>query len=157
MSKIIALTHGKVAQVSNADFKTLNQRKWQFDGRYAICKIGTKTVYMHREIMHTPKAMDTDHINGDKLDNRRTNLRICNRSQNMANCQTRNTNTSGYKGVCWDKANSKWQVHITIDGRAVKLGRFANLLDAARAYDKAAKEMFGDFAKTNFQKGSIRV
>jgi hypothetical protein len=150
MTKIIALTQGKETIVDDEDYEWLMQWKWFFDGRYAIRKLGTKTIYMHREIMKTPVGKDTDHINGDKLYNRHVNLRVCNRSQNMANCKTRNTNTSGYKGVCWDKANSKWQVHITINGKAYKLGRFSSLLDAAHAYDQAALERQGDFAKTNF-------
>jgi flagellar basal body rod protein FlgC len=105
---------------------------------------------MHRLIMNTPDGMDTDHINSNGLDNRRQNLRICTHAENLANRKKQISNTSGYKGVSWDKSCKKWAANISICGKYKKLGRFTDLVEAARAYDAAAKEVYGEFAKPNF-------
>jgi hypothetical protein len=93
----------------------------------------------------------TDHINGDGLDNRRTNLRQATPTQNNANCGIRGHNTSGYKGVSLrpDRGN-RWRATIRIHGLQYFLGLFDDVEDAARAYDAAALELFGDFARLNF-------
>lgn len=102
---------------------------------------------MHREIVGTPEGMDTDHINGDKLDNRRSNLRICTHAQNGANRGPQKNGSSGYKGVSYHC--KKWRVQICINGKTKRLGGFNSLLDAAKAYDKAARKYHGEFARTN--------
>jgi hypothetical protein len=155
MTKIIPLTQGKEAIVDDDDYEWLNQWKWCFvKTGYAIRgkrRPERGIILMHREIMHTPNGMYTDHINGDKLCNLRCNLRICTASQNIANTNKLQNNTSGYKGVYFEKERNKWVAGIhDKKNRHIKLGRFKNKIDAAKAYDKAAREMFGEFAKTNF-------
>jgi len=93
-----------------------------------------------------------DHINGDKADNRLCNLRECSRVQNGRNQKLSHVNTSGFKGVCWHKASNKWMACIGINKKQKHLGLYYTAEDAAIAYDTAAREMYGEFAKTNFPK-----
>ena len=150
--KTIELTQGKVTIVDDDDFERLNQWKWRYNTNgYAIRSIsrkpGKRTIRMHREIIGTPDGMETDHINCNKLDNRKENLRFCNRSQNEANRFKYNNNTSGRKGICWNKDRQKWVAQIQVNGKGVYLGRFTDIEDAAKAYEKAATEYFGEFAR----------
>lgn len=106
--KKIKLTQGKYAIVDDEDFEWLNQWKWcycKYVIRDIILNKKNKRIYMHRLIMNTPEKMQTDHINGNKLDNRRNNLRICTQSQNNMNRKISKLNTSGYRGIYWDKDN----------------------------------------------------
>ena len=154
MAKIITLTDGKETLVDDEDFEFLNHWKWRNSNGYA--KRGSlknghfHTVNMHRVIMHTPDGMETDHINGNRLDNRKENLRICSHSENAYNAPKKISNTSGYKGVYWDKFNNKWRASITVSNKTVRLGRFINIIDAVNSYDSAARRYFGEFARTNF-------
>lgn len=90
-----------------------------------------------------------DHINGDKLDNRAVNLRPCTNAENLRNGLSRG-GSSRFKGVCFHKQNKNWISSITLNGKTTHLGSFESEVDAAIAYDKAAKEMHGKFARTNF-------
>lgn len=102
---------------------------------------------MHRLIMNTPKGIEVDHINHNGLDNRKTNLRNCRRNDNKKNRVA--WGKSKYVGVC-HLDNNKFLAHIRINGRLKHLGIFLNEEDAARAYDKAAKEYHGEFANFNY-------
>lgn len=102
--------------------------------------------------MNVSSALQIDHIDGDGLNNTKQNLRICTQSENVMNQSIRSDNSSGYKGVWWDKQTNKWRAGIIISGKTVYLGRFDFLVNAARAYDFAAKELFGEFSKLNFPK-----
>lgn len=95
--------------------------------------------------MNPPEGLVVDHINGNKLDNRRSNLRICTQSQNL---NGRNTN-KGYIGVSWDKFRGKWKANIGKDYQKIFLGRFDTAEEAARVYDEKAVELFGEFARLN--------
>ena len=157
MTKEIRLTQGKVALVDDVLFGWLNQFKWFFrkDGYVAKSIYNKltgerKQIRMHREIMNFPDGMEIDHINGDKLDNRRENLRICTMGQNRANRGLQRNSSSGYKGVYFEEARNKWRAQIEINNRRLHLGYFNNAEKAAFAYDTAAKKYFGEFAKLNF-------
>ena len=153
MTKSITLTQGKSVLVDDEDFEKLNQHKWYYHQGYAFRKAGPRifqvSIFMHREIMQTPDGMETDHINGDSLDNRRENLRICTHAENLRNRKMNSGNKSGYKGVYWFSQRGKWRAAITLNGKNVHLGLFTDPADAAKAYDKAAQEHFGEFARTN--------
>lgn len=117
---------------------------------YAMREVEDKTTYMHRVIMNCPEGMQVDHINGNKKDNRRSNLRICSASQNMANRSKPSNNTSGYKGVGWRKSRCKWIASIRVNSNLYHLGSFDCKHQAALTYDIAAKKYFGEFADLNF-------
>jgi len=151
MAKSIPLTQGKMALVDDEDFDKLNQYKWCFDGQYAQSKIGNKTTRMHRVIFDSPQV---DHVDGDGLNNQRSNLRACNHTQNQMNSVKRKSLSiklsSKYKGVSWHKQTEKWRARIQTSQGCLYLGLFEVEEDAARAYDEAAKENFGEFARLNF-------
>jgi len=135
------------AIVDDEDFAYLNQWRWYFNSRgYATKKKKQKIIYMHRLIINTPKGMETDHINGNGLDNRRSNLRICTRSQNAINTGKYKTNTSGYKGVSWDKKNKKWRVQIKYNGIKFHLKEFSNKYIASKIRKRIERKLFGKFA-----------
>lgn len=96
-----------------------------------------------------------DHINENGLDNRKTNLREATHATNGRNVGPRATNTSGFKGVTWSKRSRKWAARIQVDGRSIYLGVHVDIKDAARAYDAAAIEHFGEFARLNFNETEI--
>lgn len=151
--KKIKLTQGKYALVDEADFECLNQFKWHYNFYgYAVCnsvRIGNYT-YMHRLLLGLQKGdkKEGDHINHNKLDNRRCNLRICTKQQNLWNMESK-TGVSKYKGVHLNKRSNKWYAQLqTQNGRYI--GSFNLEIEAAKAYDKKAKEIFGEFAKLNF-------
>jgi hypothetical protein len=147
--RTIKLTQGKFAIVDDCDFEWLNQWKWHYSAGYVVSKMGGKNIYLHRFILQTPPKMDTDHINHNKLDNRRKNLRVATRSQNKQNTLISRANKSGFKGVWWDNLRNKWHVIIRINGKSKFLGRTPDLKKAASLYDEAAKKIFGNYAFTN--------
>jgi len=109
-----------------------------------------KVIHMHREVarrMGLDLSNEIDHINGDKLDNRRENLRSATRSQNKMNSGKPKNNTSGYKGVCWYKRGNKWRAQIGINGKLKHLGYFEDKEEAAKAYKKAAEKYHGEFVR----------
>lgn len=147
--KKIALTQGKFALCDDEDFEWLNQYFWSFD-RYAVRGTNSRgKFYMHREVSKAKINQEIDHINGNKLDNRKFNLRITNRNGNMQNRNLLKTNKSGYKGVSFENQTKKWKVQICIHSHNMNLGRFATKKKAAKVYDEAAKKYFGEFARLN--------
>lgn len=124
------------------------------DKGYVISDTGkgpTRKVWaLHRDIMGNPEGLVVDHINGDTLDNRKYNLRICTIKENVRNSASQ-VGTSAYKGVSWDKERDKWVAAIKVDRVGNFLGRFDSELEAAAAYDKAAKQYYGEFARLNLE------
>ncbi|MED3832962.1 HNH endonuclease [Peribacillus frigoritolerans] len=146
----IKLSQGKFAIVDDGDFEYLSQFRWHVtDHGYACRKNSSKNVYMHRELMGFPKGLQIDHINGNGLDNRRSNLRVVTAHENRKNSGIRSDNVSGYKGVSWDRKNSKWKVGITVSSKWIHLGRFESLTDAAKAYNDGAIKYNGEYARLN--------
>lgn len=164
--KKISLTQNQFTLVDDSDFDWLNQWKWNATWNphtksfYAVRGIylgggrknsKTTSIKMHRLIINVSKNKQVDHINHDTLDNRRKNLRICTRAENSMNRKLNINNTSGYKGISWNKPTKKWMAQIRKNGIGIHLGLFANIYQAAKAYDQAAKKLFGEFAKLNFE------
>ena len=136
------------ALVDDADYAELSKHKWCVSDGYAVRKIGKKVTAMHRVILNTPVGMHSDHINGDRLDNRRCNLRVCTRTENMRNRASNRNTSSQYRGVSLSK--SGWAARIRLSGHLQHIGFFANEADAARAYDARAVAAWGEFARLNF-------
>lgn len=158
--KRIPLTQNKFALVDDADFQKINQHKWSASKRintyYALRYIGggrkrPRFCLMHRDILGLQKGdgKHTDHIDGNGLDNQRSNLRVCTQQQNAFN-QRAQRGSSRFKGVHWFKRCRIWQANIRHEYRTIHLGYFKNEVDAAEAYDRAAKRLFGNFARLNF-------
>lgn len=158
MPKKIPLTQGKLATVDDADYEALIQFKWYLTtcGNHHYAARHTKRpekrtmVYMHRAITSAPKGLEVDHINGDGLDNRRENLRVCTHGENLRNQGLQANNRSGYRGVSWSKKEKKWVTYIKVDNKRQFVGQFDEKENAARAYDEAARKYHGEFARTNF-------
>ena len=153
--KKIKLTRGAYTIVGDADYEKINKFKWFYTGKYAVrwkrlSKDMRKMWYMQWDIVgNPPKGFETDHINGNKIDNRRNNLRIVTHSQNQINRKMPQNNTSGFKGVCWDKIKQKWRADIKLNYKRIFLGNFKNKSEAARAYNKMAEKLYGKLAYLN--------
>lgn len=110
---------------------------------------GNRLERMHRIVLQAPRKILVDHINGHGLDNRKANLRLATYSENLRNARISKRNSTGYKGVSWCKRSEKFVAHICFNGKAKFIGYFRTAQDAALAYDAAALELYGDYAKTN--------
>lgn len=149
---------GRVALVDRADFDLVNNYTWWVVARgesrlYAAGRLKGSSaerspVYMHRVILGFPKGMPIDHINHDGLDNRRSNLRVATAQENTRNARKHYTKNSQYKGVI-RRTTKSWLARIVVDGKRIHLGAFPTEKEAARAYNRAASELFGEFAFLN--------
>jgi hypothetical protein len=149
--KIIPVSQIYGTLVDDSDYEYLSQFSWYYAKGYAIRRdpVSGKTICMHRELLNAPTGLDVDHINGARMDNRRSNLRIVTRQQNNWN-QGKRHGTSIYKGVSWHTTTKQWRVCIRYKGKKVSIGTFRQERHAALAYDLWARETFGEYAKTNF-------
>lgn len=159
--KLIPLTKGQFAKVDSADYEWLNQWKWQawfvkstqsyyaIRGKWNPVKQNMDAVRMHRVIMGCSEGdrRQIDHANCDTLDNRRGNLRDASHGQQQMNKRRQRNNTSGIKGVSWDKPCGKWRVRIMKDKKSVDVGWFFSLEEAGHAREQALTELHGEFAR----------
>lgn len=140
--------------IDDSDFDLVRKHnaKWYFYEGYAMCRsyVTREKIVMHRLIMSAQKGQQIDHINRNRLDNRKENLRFCNQSQNMANIIKKNNSSSKYKGVYYSKANSKWLVQIKCKGVSYYFGYHENEIQAALIADIHFKKLNGEFAVLNF-------
>jgi len=152
----VPLSSGEYALVDEADYWRVAEHSWWLsNGRAETNLCGTK-VYMHRYIMLPDPALVVDHANGDPLDNRRRNLRVCEVVRNAHNTTAHHNSRSGYKGVYRPYAGANWQARIMRDGRQRSLGCYADPVEAALAYDLEALRTSGEYAYTNFLRGGGR-
>jgi hypothetical protein len=150
----IKLTQCKYALVDNEDYDALNKFKWYakkgVNTFYAVrspYKNGKQTTLkMHRLLINAPRGLEVDHKDGDGLNNQRSNIRLATRSQNRMNRPKQSRNTSGFKGVSWDKTHNIWRAYITLDSVQKTLGYFKNRQEAYQVYCKASVEYHKEFA-----------
>ncbi|MDN7951781.1 HNH endonuclease [Burkholderia multivorans] len=153
--KHLVASGGQVVLVDDEDYEWLSKLRWRVDSRgYAVRTSKhphdprRKTQeQMHRAVMGLAygDGREVDHRNGNPLDNRRENLRICSRSQNQMNRSLQKNNRSGYKGVSWDSRRRRWSVYIGINGKNRFVGSFDTPEDGYRAYCAAAEKLHKDF------------
>ena len=141
------------ALIDDEDFNELSKYKWHLAVGYAKCGVQSKgkwrNISMHQVIMSTPKGMDTDHIDGNRLNNQKANLRICTHAQNNHNSKIPRNNTTGFKGVVFHRNTKKFMAQIAVNKKRIYLGLFSSLKEAALAYNEGAKKYFGEFANLN--------
>jgi hypothetical protein len=166
----MSLLNGCVCKIDSCDVSAVSQHLWysfprqgsrrgviyEYPGFIVCARIDKSTAYLHRFLLGAKGSQIVDHVNGDTLDNRKSNLRLCDASQNAANSQIQRNNTSGYKGVSFYQQKPswtpKWKAQISENGKRTNLGLFDCPIDAARVYDQAARAKWGEFACVNFPK-----
>ncbi len=157
----VPLTRGLFVVIDDADLPLLGDRRWvamRSDDRFyaAQRELGRRTdprhfVLLHRFLLSAPKGAWVDHINGDSLDCRRTNLRFATPSQNAANGRAHKDGSSRFKGVSLVRKTGKWKAQIRIPTGTRSLGQFESETEAAVVYDQAARQRYGEFARPNFE------
>jgi len=152
--RFIPLTRGRVAIVDASDYAWLSLHKWHLASPRGRCYAGRsrhgKRISMHREIMVPLDGYVVDHIDGDGLNNQRSNLRICTVHENHRNQAKAPGLSSRYKGVHHNKRTGKYHANIRPHRKGIYLGSFDSEIEAARAYDRKAVELYGEFAWLNF-------
>ncbi len=147
----INLSNSQISIVDKEDFDFLNQWNWSFDGNYATRsqhirisknKYRSKKIYMHRLIMGNEDELVIDHINKNKIDNRKSNLRFSTVSSNIRNGSLRKSNKSGVQGVYWCKFSKKWVSQIMVKRKHIHLGKFSNKQEAISARKVAEEKYF---------------
>ena len=137
--------------IDRDDYALLSRYTWLKGKRgYPVTSINRKSITLHRFLLDFPDGYDIDHISGDKLDNRRLNLRVCTHQQNMCNQKMRNTNSTGFTGVSYLKNARAYEAYVHCHGKKHHLGLHATPEATARARDHAARKLFGIYGRFNF-------
>lgn len=156
---LLPLGGGCFAKVDADLMPFLSLLRWHPDHRdapkYAVAHFRGKSISLHRYLLDPPPGLQVDHINGDGLDNRLCNLRLCTCSQNHYNCRKRKDNSSGFRGVHLKIIKPVWVATIKVEKKLIYLGQFQDRREAARAYDAAAIKYHGEFAVTNADLGLL--
>lgn len=152
---------GKICLIDSENLDLISSYNWYLHPRTGYVRgrpkgkgaAKSKFMAMHRLIMGLSfdDDLEIDHINGDRLDSRKQNLRICTHKNNLKNRRSDKNSSSKYLGVCWNKSKSKWQAGIGYDGKSKTLGLFEKEIDEAKAYDEAARIYHKEFANLNFK------
>jgi hypothetical protein len=161
MVQQILLTRGCCALVDDNDYEKLCSVKWHLTARgYVAGRVKNngicRRVYLHRYLLDAQPDQFVDHMDGDRLNNTRANLRLVTRAQNQWNRKVQR-NRSGYKGVSWHPGKGKFYARIQVNGRRYSLGYFDTAEEAAQAYDDAARRLFGEYARLNGVDGSAEA
>lgn len=160
----VLLHDGSRAIVDQEDWPLVRGRKWERftpseASSYARTFTSGKQTAMHRILAEPPRGAWVDHADGDGLNNRRSNIRVCSPRQNAMNKGRRLPTRYSYKGIGRarnrDGSEGRWKASITLNRKAIHLGYFDTDIDAARAYDDAAVKHFGEFARTNVMLGLL--
>lgn len=145
----INITKGFKAIIDDSDFDLVSKYRWYYSNGYAKTDIGgrknKKRIYMHRLIMGNPIKKEVDHINNERLDNRKSNLRVVTKLQNSFNSRPKG-GTSKFKGVSWHTMAGKWMAQIQFNGKNIYLGLYGDENKAALVYQNIAKELQGQYA-----------
>lgn len=155
----VPLTQGKQAIIDACSAEIVSEHLWHVErnGKRFYAKRGVslggkrrKNIYMHRALLAAPDGMEVDHIDGDGLNNKLSNLRLATRAQNAWNCGLHEHNTSGFKGVSWHASKNRWRAQITFYGKRIHIGYFKTPEAAYSSYCKTSERLRGEFA---FQQG----
>lgn len=155
----LTLLRGEITLIDDSDAEWASKYQWRLSHQgYAVrseqTKAGYREVSIARELLNAPSGFEVDHINRDRLDNRRCNLRLVTKQQNQMNRSKLSGTTSRFIGVYIHRGRKKmWDSRITIGGRIIWLGSYYDETEAALAYDNMAKKMKGEYANLNFPQG----
>lgn len=131
--KKIKLTQDQYAIVDDEDYESINQSAWHYNKGYAVARAKVGKKWLHRVVIQAEKGEYVDHINGDPLDNRRSNLRICTLEQNQWNRKMPRDNTTGYKNISWNKARKRFGVAYRHNGKVIWVGTYKTIEEALHA------------------------
>lgn len=145
----IPLSKGLQTVIDEEDYDLVSNYRWYAAEGAGGLVYAVSRLRLHRVIVDAPLGMIVDHINGDTLDNRRSNLRVCTPSQNQLNTGSKG-GSSRFNGVSFSKQKGKWLAQFFLNGAAIYCGLFEREEDAARAVDRRKKELCGEFARLNF-------
>ena len=126
----VKLSQDKFALIDRKDLDVVSPHRWYFSHGYARTTINGKKVYLHRFLVNPPFGKIVDHINQDKLDNRRLNLRVVDKRTNQRNHKVFLTNSSGHNGISWNKAMKQWETYIWVDNKKIQVGYFNDIKNA---------------------------
>ena len=140
------------------DYEVVKRYRWHLSKRgYITTKIHRRNVPLHQLLIESEKGFDIDHISRNKLDNRRSNFRVCTHQQNSFNQKIRNTNTTGFMGVSLMKRTGMYEAYIHHNRKKHYLGLYSTALEAAKTRDNAAMRLFGEYANLNFKAVSLEM